>query len=224
MASEAPDAVSFVVPDVLTMLLQPGESRQISATAYTADGRALTGRQFTWTSSDPSVATVLPSGLVTAIKLGGARITVTAEGRSAPSTRVDVLGGTAYRVVGGLNEGLPTVIESSSYLDSHGLRHFITTILTDGWLDLADTGGNYFQGFQFEVYDGPDQASRGQLVERGTWLDEGIVAVDGQGLSTLRSSQFQGRQGTFAQSATGLVVTQRIANIETEATLLLARH
>lgn len=217
------EPVGFVRADVLTMLLKPGESRRVTATAYAAGGQELSGRQITFSSSDPSVATVDAAGLVTAVRLGGAVITATSAGRSA-STRVDVLDGDAYRLVGGPNSGLPAVIEQTSYVDEHGAVRYVTSLVTDGWLAIAATGGSYVQGFQFEVYDGSDPGSRGQLVERGSWLDQGLVEVAAPGQMVLTSNKFEGQQGTAAQSATGLTVTQRIANIQTQATLLLTRR
>jgi trimeric autotransporter adhesin len=58
---------------------------QLSAVARDAAGNVLTGRDFTWTSSDSQVASVDGSGFVTTNKTGAATITVTVEGRSDAS-------------------------------------------------------------------------------------------------------------------------------------------
>jgi uncharacterized protein YjdB len=58
-------------------------TRQFSAITYDADGQELTGRTVAWTTSDPTVATVDATGLVTGVSAGGATITATAEGKSA---------------------------------------------------------------------------------------------------------------------------------------------
>jgi hypothetical protein len=50
--------------------------------ARDANGTVLTGRSFSWVSSNPAVATVSPTGLVTAISPGSATITAAAEGVS----------------------------------------------------------------------------------------------------------------------------------------------
>jgi len=59
-----------------------GGTRQLSAVTKDAAGNTLTGRVVTWASSNPAVATVNSSGLVTAAGAGSATITVTSEGKS----------------------------------------------------------------------------------------------------------------------------------------------
>ena len=58
--------------------LAPGSSAQLTAELRTEDGKALTGKAVTWLSSNPTVAEVSSSGLVTAVSIG----TVTIEARS----------------------------------------------------------------------------------------------------------------------------------------------
>jgi uncharacterized protein YjdB len=48
---------------------------QLTAEATDAFGNRIVGRSFTWTSSDNSLATVSPSGLVTTKKAGDVTIT-----------------------------------------------------------------------------------------------------------------------------------------------------
>ena len=62
------------------------ESFQFTAVTRDAGGTVLTGRPVTWSSNNESVATVSSTGLVTALSPGGAIITATAEGRSAPAS------------------------------------------------------------------------------------------------------------------------------------------
>ena len=62
------------------------ESFQLSAVTRDAGGNILTGRPITWSSNNESVATVSSTGLVTALAPGGAIITATSEGRSAPAS------------------------------------------------------------------------------------------------------------------------------------------
>ena len=59
-----------------------GQTAQLTATAKDASGNTLTGRTITWTSSNPSVATVSSSGLVSGVVAGSATITATSEGKS----------------------------------------------------------------------------------------------------------------------------------------------
>ena len=53
---------------------------QLTATAQDASGSTLSGKTFTWSSSDQSVATVNSSGLVTAVANGSATIMATTDG------------------------------------------------------------------------------------------------------------------------------------------------
>jgi Family of unknown function (DUF6298)/Bacterial Ig-like domain (group 2)/Putative collagen-binding domain of a collagenase len=54
-----------------TARLPVGASQPLTATARDAQGNSLTGRAITWTTSDPSLATVSSSGVVTAVAAGG---------------------------------------------------------------------------------------------------------------------------------------------------------
>lgn len=60
--------------------LQTGATLQLSATAADAAGSTLDGRAVSWTSGSPSVATVSPTGLVTAVAVGADTISATIGG------------------------------------------------------------------------------------------------------------------------------------------------
>jgi uncharacterized protein YjdB len=60
-----------------------GSSYQIAATARDAAGNDLPGRAFAWSSSDPTVASVSQTGVITGIASGSAQITVLSEGQTA---------------------------------------------------------------------------------------------------------------------------------------------
>ena len=66
-----------------------GQTVQLAASAIASGGAQDLTTIATWTTSDPTVATVSPSGLVTAIGPGVASITVTYQGHVA-SIRVFV--------------------------------------------------------------------------------------------------------------------------------------
>src|SRR5438067_1425819 len=59
-----------------------GQTVQLTATAKDANGKTVSGRVVTWSSSSASVATVTGSGLVTGVTAGSATITATSEGQS----------------------------------------------------------------------------------------------------------------------------------------------
>jgi uncharacterized protein YjdB len=73
-----PAATVTVTPP--TTSVKDGANVQLSATAVDARGNAITGRAFTWTSSNGSVASVSPSGRVTGRKAGVSTITATLDG------------------------------------------------------------------------------------------------------------------------------------------------
>ena len=63
-----------------------GQTQALSVTLKDASGNTLTGRTIAWSSSSTSVATVSPSGQVTAVGAGSAVITATSEGKSGTLT------------------------------------------------------------------------------------------------------------------------------------------
>ncbi|MEO6443754.1 MAG: Ig-like domain-containing protein, partial [Gemmatimonadaceae bacterium] len=69
-----------------TSTLAAGQTVQLTARLVDATGTVLTGRSVTWTSDQPSIATVSSSGLVAALTTGQARITATSEGASGTAT------------------------------------------------------------------------------------------------------------------------------------------
>ncbi len=85
-----PAAIASIDVTPSTSILSEGSTKQLTATAKDAAGRVLSGRTFTWTSSDVTKATVSNTGLVTAVAPGVANIVVTAE---------NIAGGAAVQVV-----------------------------------------------------------------------------------------------------------------------------
>ena len=79
-----PVASVTVAPPSATV--QVGSTVQLTATPKDAGGNPLTGRTVTWASSNTSVATVSPSGLVSGATVGSATITATSEGQSGTAT------------------------------------------------------------------------------------------------------------------------------------------
>ena len=82
-----PDAVAGIAiagpPDKSMSPLVVGDSEQLTATLTAADGRILSNRVVTWSSSDATVASVSPTGLVTALKAGPATISASAGGKTS---------------------------------------------------------------------------------------------------------------------------------------------
>ena len=78
-----------VVEPGSTLLVDAGTIRQLTATAFAADGSAIRGRTFTWTSADPAVAAVDGSGAVVANSYGRTDVSA-ATGGVAGSAAVTV--------------------------------------------------------------------------------------------------------------------------------------
>ena len=85
-------ATQVIVDNIVVSLggaltdLTVGQTVQADAIARSASGAILTGQTITWSSSNPSVATVSAAGVVTAVAPGTAIITGSAAGRSANVT------------------------------------------------------------------------------------------------------------------------------------------
>jgi glucose/arabinose dehydrogenase len=77
-AQPAPVASVTVTAPVTT--IQVGQTVQLVATAYDAAGATLENRAFSWAPSDPTLASVSTSGLVSAIAPGEVQIRATSEG------------------------------------------------------------------------------------------------------------------------------------------------
>src|SRR2546428_5908571 len=74
--------VASVTVSPATASVQAGQTVPLAATPKDANGNPLSGRTVTWASSNPAVATVSASGLVTGVTAGAATITATSEGQS----------------------------------------------------------------------------------------------------------------------------------------------
>jgi uncharacterized protein YjdB len=74
------EPVRFITVSPRMTTLPVGAGVQLSATLLDVRGRELAGRVVTWSSSNPLVATVDASGVVTALKSGAATITAMSEG------------------------------------------------------------------------------------------------------------------------------------------------
>jgi uncharacterized protein YjdB len=76
----SPTLASVVVAPSADTLISIGDTLQLSAVARDGSGAVMSGKTFTWSSSDETVATVSASGLVTAVANGMAQIAAIADG------------------------------------------------------------------------------------------------------------------------------------------------
>jgi hypothetical protein len=80
-APPPPIAAVTIVPESIEVVVRGAV--QLTAAMWDASGRSARGRVVTWASSDPSVATVSATGLVTARLKGSTTVTVTCEDQRA---------------------------------------------------------------------------------------------------------------------------------------------
>src|SRR5437773_210815 len=86
LAVSAGAVAQVVVTPASAALDALGLTQRFSATARDANGNVISGQAFTWTSDNPIVALVDPSGVVTAVANGTATITAAAAGVSGTAT------------------------------------------------------------------------------------------------------------------------------------------
>ena len=84
--AEPPPVVDRVTVEPMTASIEEGEIRRFSATAYTSDNEEISGKTFTWTSSDETVATISATGLARGVDAGSTTITATADGVSGTAS------------------------------------------------------------------------------------------------------------------------------------------
>ena len=77
---QPPSVASVAVTPSIATLVSLGETVQLNASAQDASGNAISGKTFTWSSSDAGVVAVSSSGEVTAVANGSVTITATADG------------------------------------------------------------------------------------------------------------------------------------------------
>ena len=81
-----PAPVATVTVSPASASVESAKTVQLTATLHDASGNQLTGRAITWTSLNPSVATVSTSGLVSGITAGTANVFAASEGKSDTAT------------------------------------------------------------------------------------------------------------------------------------------
>jgi uncharacterized protein YjdB len=108
-----------------------GGTVQAIAELSDADGYPLTGRPITWESSNPAVATVSATGLVTGVTVGQAYIKATSEGKT-DSASLNVESGASAEP-----DGLTKITE-----------HTFTSLSEDGWDVFANP--SYPNGFRIQ--------------------------------------------------------------------------
>ncbi|HET7583449.1 MAG TPA: Ig-like domain-containing protein [Gemmatimonadaceae bacterium] len=85
-STKAPTVASVSIQPATFTFLLASETHQFAATVRGDNGQALSGVGVTWSTSDPDIATVSTTGLVTAVGAGSATISAEAGGKSGSAT------------------------------------------------------------------------------------------------------------------------------------------
>ncbi len=84
----APAPVALVEIEPAETTLEVGDEIRLEATALDTRGKQVTDRPVLWESSDPSVATASPHGVITGMKIGTAIVAATSESATGTTTVV----------------------------------------------------------------------------------------------------------------------------------------
>ncbi len=79
-------SVASVSITPVSLSMSVGQSTPLAAVAIDSAGNVVTGRPTTWSSSNQSIATVSPAGVVTAVATGSVQITATVDSKSATAS------------------------------------------------------------------------------------------------------------------------------------------
>lgn len=191
----APVASVEVSPDGDSLLV--GEALQLTATPKDAANAALIFRRVAWSSSDPAVATVSASGLLTAVSGGGVTVTATVEGVSGTATaeavRFDITGDWVFSrnvydyYYGSCSDAGSVFLTSSGSQFTgtagyDGCSGYVITTITDGQLtgrDLSFTAGDSQYGES--RYWGTVAGGIGTMSMSGTFCPYGDCSRYGYG-------------------------------------------
>lgn len=149
-ASRLADTASVTISSPVTSVTvtpssgSVAEGRTIQLTAVaTANGNTLSGQTFTWASSNPSVATVSSSGLVTGVAQGSARITATS-GEAQGQSSITVTAGSVTTTQGCPDAGYLRLVNVASASE---LATALTNALAGDQIRLAPGNYTFTSGF-----------------------------------------------------------------------------
>ena len=111
---------SVTVAPTAATVSAAGGTAQFTAQAADANGRPVTGKVVTWATSAPTVASLTPAGLATAVANGMSRITATVEGHTATATMTVTIPTRAAPAP--VAVALPTAVNATVVLKSVNFR------------------------------------------------------------------------------------------------------
>jgi DNA/RNA endonuclease G (NUC1) len=133
-----PPVVASVSVAPANATLNVGASLTLSATAFDAASAPISGTTFTWTSTNPAVASVSPTGVATALAEGDTTITATADNGVAGSAAIHVVATTPPTSDFHINE---------IHYDNIGTD-------ADEAIEIEGPAGADVTGFRVVLYDG----------------------------------------------------------------------
>ena len=174
-------AVANVAVSPSNVSLAVGSNTGLTATATDANGNVITGAPIAWTTSNPGVATVSSSGLVTAVGAGSATITATSAGKS---------GTASVSVTANVSVATVTVQPATA---SVGVGQSTTLIVT-----VKDANGN--------VLTGRTVTWTSSNTGTATVSSAGVVTGVAVGAATITATS-EGKSGTATVTVTAPVAT-----------------
>lgn len=196
---EPDTSVASVSVSAPSTSVEAGGSVQLAAVAKNASGQTLSGKSFTWSTSDDARAEVSASGLATTHAEGGVTITATETGSGkAGSIDLTITAAAVHTV---------TVTPASVFLDSGESRKLTA--------ELKDARGNVLTGRTIAWSSG----DAGVVTVDGT----GLVTAVGSGAPVAITATSEGKSGTaqvFTEASTAdrVVITPRFVAVDVDAT------
>ena len=123
-----PAAVDHLTVTPSDASITVGATQSFTATTFDENDAPLSGRTVTWTSSNPSVASISASGVATGVAAGIATLVASAEGKTANATVAVMVAAAACKIAGGTNSMRASTIPKPDYLQSVVDPEFGTTI------------------------------------------------------------------------------------------------
>ena len=148
---EPVSSVEFAAPP--NQFMVKGGTQQLSVVPKNAEGEVLTGTSVIWSSSDDDVATVSPTGLVTALDDGITSIAATSDGRSIafPLRVADAVGtvtieyqddvleaGSTHQLIARVRDGNGVLVPSPT-LSWTSSNNAVAKVTSSGQLTLTGT-------------------------------------------------------------------------------------
>ncbi len=187
-----PVPVASVQLSPTTAQLAPGGTVQLTATTRDAGGAALTGRSVTWSSTNPAIATVTTTGMVSGVSAGGpVSIVATSEGQSA-TAQVTVVAPPPVASVATVTVAPPTL----SLSVGSALQLSAT---------LRDSAGN--------VLTGRTITWSSVNTSVATVSSAGLVTAVGAGGPVAITATSEGRQGSASATVTPVVTAPSIITL-----------